>query len=255
MKNWSGTWALFRRECRRFLKVWVQTLGAPLVSALLYFAIFGGALGQRIGIIDGISFLVFLVPGLTAMGMLQHSYQNSSSSLIQMKYLGLIPADLLALPLTALQVTLAFMGASMVRGVAVGGLTLLVSRLFVPFGIAHPVLLVVSACLIAAIFGLLGVLMGILARTYDDISVVGHFLLTPLVYLGGVFFSITMLPEGWRLLVLANPVFYLVDLFRYALLGVSQGWPLWSLWISVLFLCVFFILTVQVLHRGWRIKN
>ncbi|MBF0322185.1 MAG: ABC transporter permease, partial [Magnetococcales bacterium] len=159
--NWYGNWSLFRRECLRFLLVWSQTLGAPLISALLYFAIFGGALGQRIGETGvGVTYLQFLAPGLAAMGIMQHAFQNSSSSLIQMKYLGMLQADLLALPLKPAQIVMAFTAAAMARGILVGASILLASRCFVVFSIANPVLLIGAALIMAAIFGLIGLLTG-----------------------------------------------------------------------------------------------
>ncbi|MBF0621806.1 MAG: ABC transporter permease [Magnetococcales bacterium] len=255
MTNWFGTWAFFKRECHRFLKVWGQTVGAPLISALLYFAIFGAALGSRIGATDGVSYLQFLVPGLAAMGMIQHSYQNTSSSLVQMKYLGMIQADLLALPLTPFQLVLGFVGGAMVRGLMVGSVILLTSRLFVTFSIAHPLVLLLAAVAMSGIFGLFGLVAGIWAKSFDDVSLVGNFLLTPLVYLGGVFFSISMIPEGWRYLALWNPIFYLVDLFRYALIDVSQGSPLIALGAVVSTFAIMLSVAVHIFRIGWRIQS
>ena len=256
MTNWFGTWKYFQRECHRFLKVWPQTIGAPLVSSLLYFAIFGGVLGSRIGTSDGVSYLTFLVPGLVAMGMAQHAYQNSSSSLIQMKYLGMVQADLLALPLTPFQTTLAFMGGAMVRGLLVGSVILAVSRIFVPFSIAHPFLFLCAAMLLVAIFGLLGLITGIWSRTFDDVSVIGNFILSPLIYLGGVFFSVSMLPPGWDTLAQFNPVYYLVDLLRQSMLDTTPQVPfLWAIpavgfiWGGLL------TFSIICLRTGWRIKS
>ncbi|MBF0144214.1 MAG: ABC transporter permease [Magnetococcales bacterium] len=253
--SWYGTWSLFRRESRRFLKVWLQTVWAPLISALLYFAIFGGALGKRIGDTDGVSFLLFLVPGLAAMGMIQHAYQNTSSSLIQMKYLGMLPADLLALPITPLQMTLAFVAAAILRGSLVGGVILLVSRVFVDFGVAHPLLLLLATVVLTAIFALVGLLTGVWGSNYDEVAMVGNFILTPLIYLGGVFFSVSMLPDSWAMVARLNPIFYLVDLFRYALIDVSQARPEVALVAVLGVLGALFAGTVRLLASGWRLKN
>ncbi|MBF0368000.1 MAG: ABC transporter permease [Magnetococcales bacterium] len=255
MMNWYGTWSFFRRESRRFLKVWMQTVGAPLISSLLYFAVFGGILGERIGTTDGVDYLAFLVPGLAAMGMLQHSYQNSSSSMVQMKYLGMLPADFLALPLTSFQLVLAFTGAAVARGLLVGSVILLVSRFFVPFGLAHPLLLLFASVSLSAIFGIFGLLVGVWGRNYDDVATVGNFLLTPMIYLGGVFFSLSMLPQSWHVVALGNPVFYLVDLFRYALIDVSQSDPGVAVAAVGGFVVAFFMVAVGVIQRGYRIKS
>ncbi|MBF0138512.1 MAG: ABC transporter permease [Magnetococcus sp. DMHC-1] len=254
--NWYGNWALFRRECQRFLWVWTQTLGAPLVSAMLYFAVFGGALGGRIGDADaGISYLQFLTPGLAAMGIIQHAFQNTSSSLIQMKYLGMLQSDLLALPLKPVQIVLAFTGAAILRGLLVGVGILLVSRCFVTFSIVKPLLLLGATLVMAAIFGLVGLLTGIWAKSFDQVALVGNFILTPLVYLGGVFFANSMLPAGWQTVPLFNPVFYLVDLFRHGVLGVGQTPPGNAIIAVLLVLLGLFILSVLLFRFGWRLKN
>ncbi|MBF0358293.1 MAG: ABC transporter permease [Magnetococcales bacterium] len=254
MINWYGCWALFKRECRRFINVWAQTLGAPLISAMLYFVVFGAALGSRIGITDGVPYTLYLIPGLAAMGMIQHSYQNTSSSLIQMRYLGMLDADFLALPLTPLQIVLAFVSASMVRGTMVGSVILLVSWCFFPYSIAHPLLFILSSLVISAIFGLIGFISGMWARSFDNISFISNFILTPMVYFGGVFFSISMLPEGWRTVAIFNPVFYAVDMFRYAMINTGQSAFYLSSSAAIGIMAGLFILAVWLVNRGWRIK-
>ncbi len=255
MKSWIGTWYFFRRECHRFLKVWIQTLGAPLVTSMLYFLIFGAALGQRIGTTDGVSYLQFLVPGLVAMGMAQHAFQNGSSSLIQMKYLGMLPADLLALPISPLQMTLAFVGGAVLRGTLVGMVIIASARLFVDFGIAHPGLFAASAILLCTIFGLIGLITGIWSRTFDNVSMVGNFILTPMIYLGGVFFSITILPPAWQPVARFNPVYYLVDLFRHSVLDTPQNAPETAMITALVILLVMFSGCTLALARGWRMKS
>jgi ABC-2 type transport system permease protein len=255
MINWYGCWALFKRECRRFLNVWGQTVGAPLISAMLYFIVFGSALGARIGVTDGVPYTLYLIPGLAAMGMIQHSYQNTSSSLIQMRYIGMLDADFLALPLTPLQIVLAFVSAAIVRGVLVGSVILSVSWLFFPYSIAHPLLFVAASLVIAAIFGLIGFISGMWARSFDNISVISNFILTPMVYFGGVFFSISMLPSGWRTVALFNPVFYVVDLFRYAMINTGQTAFYISASAAVAILLALFFLSVWLVEQGWRIKE
>ena len=255
MKNWYGTWAFFKRESHRFIKVWPQTIGAPLISTFLYFAIFGGVLGSQIGVLDGVSYLAFLVPGLTAMTMLQQSFQNTSSSLIISKFQGLVQSDLLALPLTSFQIVLAYMCGSILRGALVGIAILILSRFFVEFSIAHPLLFLFSLISITGISGLLGLLVGLWADDFDKTSIVGNFVLTPLVYLGGVFFSISLLSDFWAFLARWNPLFYLIDLFRFTILDTSQGIPLLSLF-SILCLWIFsFFGLVRLVQKGWKIKK
>lgn len=232
--------ALFWRETDRFLKVWKQTIGAPLVSSLLYFVIFGGAIGSKIAAVGGISYLLFLVPGLAAMGIFQHAFQNTASSLIQRKMLGTMAADLIALPLTRFQIVAANVAAAMVRGILVGGVILIVARFFTNFDVAHPIFLFLSFFFLSGIFGILGFLAGAFLKTFDQISAIGNFLLTPLVYLGGVFFAPSMLPSAWQIAPLFNPIFYLVDLFRFSLLGVAEGNPHFALLAAVFLFAGFF---------------
>ncbi|ABK44788.1 ABC-2 type transporter [Magnetococcus marinus MC-1] len=253
--SWFGAWSLFKRECHRFMRVFGQTVGAPLVSAMLYFAVFGGALGHRIGPTEGISYLQFLIPGLAAMGIVQHAFQNASSSLIQMRYIGMLPMDLVALPLHPLQVVLAMVGGAMVRGLLVGCVVLLAARIFLPFHIEHVALLVLVSALLAGIFGLVGVLTGLWGKTFDDISLVSNFVLTPLTYLGGVFFSAAMLPQGWQPLATWNPIYHLVGLYRYAILGLQTTDLTLAMGFAVGFMLVLFGVTVWIVRRGWRLKE
>ena len=255
MINWYGCWALFKRECSRFLRVWGQTVGSPLISAMLYFVVFGGALGSKIGPTGGVPYILYLIPGLAAMGMIQHAYQNTSSSLVHMRYVGMLDADLLALPLTALQIVLAFMGAAMVRGVMVGSIILIVSRFFFPYSISHPLIFIGASLVISAIFGLIGFIAGMWARSFDNISTISNFILTPMVYFGGVFFSISMLPSGWKTVALFNPVFYVVDLFRYAMINSSQTAFHTSASAAIGVLLGLFLLSIWLVEQGWRIKK
>lgn len=255
MKSWLGTWYLFRRECHRFLKVWIQTLGAPLITSMLYFLIFGAALGGRIGATDGVSYLQFLVPGLVAMGMAQHAFQNTSSSLIQMKYLGMLPADLLALPISPLQMTLAFTGGAILRGILVGLVIGGTAALFVDFGIAHPGLFVAAAVLLCTVFGLIGLITGIWSRTFDNVSMISNFVMTPMIYLGGVFFSIAILPPAWQPVARFNPVYHLVDLFRHSMLDTPLNAPGAAMTAAFAVLLLMFFAATTALARGWGMKS
>lgn len=253
MKNWSGALAFSERECRRFLKVWMQTLGTPIITSLLYFVIFGGAIGSQIDSVSGVSYILFLIPGLAAMNMISHAFQNTSSSFIIRKFQGTLSIDMIGLPLTPFQIVLGNMSGAILRGILVGAVTLGVARIFVPFDIAHPLLFLFSALAITGIFGVLGTLAGMWAKDFDQISAVLNFILTPLTYLGGVFFSLEMLPEKFQIIALANPIFSLVDLFRFSLLGVSEGNPqvtfavVLILWIALIWLSTF------LFRRGWRV--
>ncbi|OSM02146.1 ABC transporter permease [Magnetofaba australis] len=254
-RNWYGAWSLFRREVRRFMRVFGQTVGAPLVTSLLYFAVFGAALGSRIGPTEGVGYLTFLATGLAAMGVMQHAYQNASSSLIQMRYAGMIQMDLAALPVTPAQMVLAVMGGAMARGLLVGAAVLLAARVFTPFGVAHPLWLLAASLALAGLFGLIGLFSGLWAKSFDDTALVSNFVITPLVYLGGVFFSVEMIDAAWRPLALVNPVYHLVELFRYALLGLDEA-VLWrSGPLTLLAWAGLYVVAVWRIGRGWRLKD
>jgi len=255
MNNWSGALAFCDRECRRFLKVWMQTLGTPIITSLLYFVIFGGAIGSRIESVGGVSYILFLIPGLAAMNMISHAFQNTSSSFIIRKFQGTLSVDMIGLPLTPFQIVLGNMSGAVLRGILVGGVTLVIARFFVTFGIAHPFIFLFSALAMSGIFGILGTLAGMWAKDFDQISAILNFILTPLTYLGGVFFSLEMLPEKFQLLALANPIFSLVDLFRFSILGVSEGNPtLTFAVVLVLWIALTWLVTV-LFRRGWRVMT
>lgn len=254
MKNWYGTWALFKRETWRFLKVWVQTIGSPVISAFLYFAIFGAAIGTRVHEVNGVPYLLFLVPGLAAMKMIFNSFMNSGSSMLIQKFRGTIQSDLIALPITSFQIVLAYMGGAIIRGVLVGIIVLGVSFFFVGFHLAHPLLFLLSSFLMTGVFGLIGIITGLWANVFDEFSIISDFFLTPLTYLSGVFFSVSMLPAAWSVVVYFNPLFYLIDLFRYSIVGVAESSVLLSLGATSLIFLFLFILCIWLIEKGWKIK-
>ena len=207
---WTPTWTLFRKEVLRFARVWLQTIAAPLVTTLLYLLVFGHALGGHIHIYPGVSYIAFIVPGLMMMSVLQNAFANSSSSLIQAKVTGNIIFVLLS-PLRPTEIFLAMTAASIARGIAVGLAILLLALLFLHLPLQHPFWVLIFTILGAGGMGALGIVAGLWAEKFDQIAGFQNFLIMPLTFLAGVFYSVQSLPGIWRQLSMVNPFFYIVD--------------------------------------------
>jgi ABC-2 type transport system permease protein len=219
-----GTWTLFVKEVRRFARVPGQTLLAPVITTVLYFVVFGWSLGGRLQEIGGVPYGRFIVPGLVALGVVTNTYANTSSSLFVMKLQGTV-VDLLVSPLGYGQVLGAFVAAAVVRGLLVGGVTFCVAGLFAGFEVAHPLVALALILLAAVLFAALGLVTAIWASSFEQVNFVPTFFITPLTFLGGVFYSLDMLPPAFRRATLANPIFYMVDGVRFGIIGVSDASP------------------------------
>lgn len=214
-------YTLFRREIVRFFRVSVQTLVTPIISASLYLFVFGATLGERLNVIEGFSYAQFVIPGLILMGVINNSFANSSSSLFMARYLGNI-VDLLVTPLSPAQLIFAYTFASMVRGLLVGLCVLLVSTFFSVLPWANPLLALFMVLLSSFIFAQFGLIAAIYSNSFDGLSMFSNFIILPLIYLGGVFYPISILPTAWEGVSRLNPLFYLIDGFRHAILGVGD---------------------------------
>ncbi len=219
-----GLRTLLAKEIRRFLRVPGQTLLSPLVTTTLYFVVFGWSLGSRLRDVEGVPYARFIVPGLVTLGVVTNAYLNSASSLFVMKLQGTV-VDLLVSPLSYGEALAGFVGAAVVRGLLVGGIMWLVAGAFSGFGLAHPLLALLLLVLVAIAFAALGVMTAIWAGTFEQVNFFPTFFITPLTFLGGVFYSAAMLPPGLRWITLANPVFYMVDGVRFGMLGISDASP------------------------------
>lgn len=242
------------REVYRFMRLFSQTVVPPIVTTLLYILIFGMSLGGRIGKIHDIPYVLYILPGLAQMGLINGAFSNSSFSLFQAKMERSIE-NLLTSPLNYFQITLGYVFGGVVRGLTIGLCTIAVSALFVRFPFEHILYLTAGWLGSAFLFSCLGLIAGVYAKTWDKMSNIQTFLLTPLIYLGGAFYSIDMLPPFWRALSHMNPIFYSVDLTRFGFLGASDLNPTHSL-IVLLGLCaVAFTIAVESFRRGtdWMI--
>jgi ABC-2 type transport system permease protein len=220
----TGFLTLFYKELLRFWKVFIQTVAAPVLTALLYLVVFAQALEGRMRVYDSVPYTEFLVPGLVMMSVLQNAFANSSSSLIQSKITGNIVFILLA-PLSHLELFGAYVAASIVRGLVVGAGVALVAAWFVPVKLVAPLWTVVFAVLGAGLLGALGLLAGILSEKIDQLAAFQNFVIMPLTFLSGVFYSVHSLPPVWLAVSHANPFFYLIDGFRYGFFGISDVSP------------------------------
>jgi ABC-2 type transport system permease protein len=221
-----GLWTLFAKEVRRFLRVPGQTLLSPVVTTVLYFVVFGWSLGGRLASVEGVPYARFIVPGLVALGVVSNAYSNTASSLFVMKLQGTV-LDLLVSPLTDGQILVGFVGAAALRGLLVGTIMWIVAGTFEGFTLAHPLVAIVLVALAAVLFGSLGLVTAIWASTFEQVNFFPTFFITPLTFLGGVFYSVQMLPPALRRFTLANPIFYMVDGVRYGMLGISDA-PPWA---------------------------
>ncbi len=219
-----GLRTLFVKEVRRFMRVPGQTLLSPLVTTVLYFVVFGWSLGSRLREVEGVPYARFIVPGLVALGVVSNAYLNTASSLFVMKLQGTI-VDLLVSPLSYGEVLAAFVGAAVVRALVVGGIMWLVASVFTGFGVAHPLLAVVLVLLVAIAFAGLGFMTAVWAASFEQVNFFPTFFITPLTFLGGVFYSAHTLPPALRAFTFANPIFYMVDGLRFSMLGVSDASP------------------------------
>lgn len=249
----SGFPTLFEKEVMRFWKVGIQTVAAPVLTTLLYLMIFAQALDRHVQVFAGVSYGAFLVPGLVMMSILQNAFANSSSSLIQSKMTGNVVFFLLP-PISEWEFFLAYVLAAVVRGLMVGVVVMLIALGFYDLHFTSPGWIMSFAVLGAAILGAFGLVAAIVADKMDQLSVFQNFLIMPLTFLAGVFYSIHSLPSGWQELSHFNPFFYLIDGFRYGFLGVSDVDPWKSLAISVGSLAAVCVLAMKLLFSGYKLR-
>ncbi len=252
--NSLGFITFVSRELRRFLSLYNQTIMPGLLTTVLYIVVFGKSLGGRIGDIKGVPYMSFIIPGLAMMNVITNAYSNSASSLFQAKIMRFLD-DILITPLSGLEVAIGYIVGGAVRGLINGVLVLLVGLLLTDMSLAHPLLGLVFLLLVGWAFGAAGLLVGIFAKTWDNIQMLVNFFFTPLVFLGGVFYSIDMLPSVWRSVSLFNPLYYMINGLRYSVLDVADSSPWWSLFVSAAAAVLFTCVGAALFARGYRIKD
>lgn len=242
------------REVRRFTRIWPQTLLPPAVTMTLYFIIFGNLIGSRIGDMGGFDYMSFIVPGLIMMAVITSSYANVVSSFFSMKFQRSIE-ELLVSPVPNWIILAGYVSGGMARGLGIGFIVTLLSLAFTRLQIHNLPMVVVTVFLTSALFAVGGFINAMLATKFDDISIVPTFVLTPLTYLGGVFYSISMLPDFWQGVSMINPILYMVNAFRYGILGVSDVNPFVALGMILVFISLFSAVALRMLARGKGIRH
>ncbi len=251
--NWLGLWTLYSREVRRFLKVYTQTLLAPLVTTLLFLAVFSLALGRSVEHIGSIPFLEFLAPGLVMMAITQNAFANTSSSILIAKVQGNI-VDTLMPPLTAHELTFAFAMGGTTRGLVIGALIVAVMSLFVPMGMENAALVLYHGFMGALMLSLFGVVGGVWSVKFDHIAAVTNFVVTPLSFLSGTFYSIERLPELGKFLAHLNPFFYMIDGFRAGFIGHADSNILTGILVMAGVNAFLWILSYRMFKTGYKLK-
>jgi ABC-2 type transport system permease protein len=245
--------SLVRRECNRFFKIKRQTLAAPLLETFLYISVFGAALGSRIKELHGFDYVVFVIPGLIMMGWAINAFSNNSSSILQQKFQRSID-DQLSSPASPMELLVALSLGGFLRGMIVALLTFSVASLLVDIPVDHVLVLLPSIFLVGFFFAQLGVLVGVRAEQFDDVSTAQTFILQPLIFLGGVFYSASLLPEPFQTMTHFDPVYYMINLVRYGFLGYSEANVALSLGLLTLATLALFTFNHRLFSRGYKLR-
>jgi ABC-2 type transport system permease protein len=252
--NWVGAWTLYKKEVLRFLIVWIQTIFSPLISSLLFLLVLSLAIGADRGEVLGVPFITFLAPGLISMQVIQQSFSHSSSSFMIGKIQGNI-LDLLYAPLSAAEVTVSISLAAVTRSVMIAAVSIIVFKLIIKIEITNYLLLVIFTLLSSFILGNIGIIAGLWAEKFDHMATVTNFVIVPLSFLSGTFYSIDRLPEFLQIVSKANPFFYMIDGFRYSFIGQADG----SITIGLVYLTILSVvswfITYLLYKNGYKIKS
>ena len=251
---WVALQSIWYKEINRFGRIWIQTLVPPVITMTLYFIIFGNLIGSRIGEMHGFDYMQFIVPGLIMMAVITNSYANVASSFFSAKFQRNIE-ELLVAPVPTHVVIAGYVGGGVARGICVGVLVTVVSLFFVPLHVHAWWVIAATLLLTAILFSLAGLLNAVFATTFDDISLIPTFVLTPLTYLGGVFYSLTLLPPFWQAVSKLNPIVYMISGFRYGFLGINDVPLTFTMAVLVAFIVVFYLLAWYLIQRGRGLRS
>jgi len=251
---WVALKSIWGKEVNRFARIWIQTLVPPVITMTLYFIIFGNLIGSRIGEMHGFTYMQFIVPGLIMMAVITNAYANVASSFFSSKFQRNIE-ELLVAPVPTHIIIAGYVGGGVARGICVGVLVTAISLFFVPFHVHSWWMVAVTLLLTAILFSLAGLLNAVFARTFDDISLIPTFVLTPLTYLGGVFYSLTLLPPFWQAVSKLNPIVYMISGFRYGFLGVNDVPLVFTLSVLIAFIVVFYAVVWALIQRGRGLRT
>ncbi len=252
--NWRGIWAIYKFEMMRFFRTLLQSFVSPVISTSLYFVVFGTAIGGRIDQVEGVSYGAFIVPGLIMLSVITQAISNASFGIYFPKFIGTI-YELLSAPLNFLEIVIGYVGAAATKALFIGTVILLTASFFVEIQILHPLAMVAFLLLTCLSFALLGFILGLWAGNFEQLQLVPLLVVTPLVFLGGSFYSISMLPSAWQTVALFNPVVYLISGFRWAFFGIADV----PVGLSLLAIAGFTLLCLGVIwwifRTGWRLRS
>ncbi|MEJ2106329.1 MAG: ABC transporter permease [Acidiferrobacteraceae bacterium] len=252
--NYYGVRAIYIQEMARAGRTLMQTIASPILTTALYFIVFGAAIGSRIGQIDGVQYAAFIIPGLLMLSLLGESISNAAFGIYFPKFTGTI-YEVLSAPVSSFEVVLGFVGAAASKSLIIGALILGTARIFVDYGVAHPVWMLAFLVLTALSFSLFGFIIGLWADDFQKLQIIPMMVITPLTFLGGAFYSINMLPPLWQKVALFNPVVYLISGFRWSFYGISDVNVEVSLAMILLFLLVCLFFVWWIFRTGYRLKN
>ena len=252
--NLVAVHTVIRKEMSRVLRIWIQTIVPPAITMTLYFIIFGNLIGRRIGTMDGFDYMQYIAPGLIMMSVITNSYGNVVSSFFGAKFTGHIE-EMLISPMSNASIIIGHVSGGVLRGMLVGTLVTIIALFFTRLEVAHPFIMISVVLLSSIVFSLAGFINAVFAKKFDDISIVPTFVLTPLTYLGGVFYSISMLPEFWQGVSKANPILYMVNAFRYGILGTSDISITYAYTILVGFVILLFSACFFLMKKGVGIRE
>jgi ABC-2 type transport system permease protein len=252
--NWVAFKTILIKEVSRILRIWGQTLVPPAITMTLYFLIFGNLIGSRIGEVGGVSYIQFIVPGLVMMSVIQNAYGNVSSSFFGSKF-GRYVEELLVSPAPSWVILAGYVAGGVARGLMVGTIVLIISLLFSHLSIAHPLMMLGTVVLTAIVFSLAGFVNAVYAKKFDDIAIIPTFILTPLTYLGGVFYSISQLPIVWQKISYLNPILYMVEAFRYCILGKSDVSLTVALVMTISIAAALWFLCWRMIEKGVGLRS
>ncbi len=252
--NFYGIWAIYRFEMARSLRTLFQSLVSPVISTSLYFIVFGAAIGSRIQTVDGVAYGAFIVPGLIMLSLITNSLNNASFGIHMPKFSGTI-FEILSAPISAFEIVIGYVGAAATKSIVIGLVTLLTAKFFVPLEIKYPIIMLIFIIITSINFSLFGFIIGIWATNWEKLNLIPLVIVTPLVFLGGTFYNISMLPNHWQLISKLNPVFYLINGFRWSFFGQAEI----SLTISLFFVLSFMTICVGaviiIFKTGFRIRQ
>ncbi len=253
-QKWIAFHTIYIKEVRRFMRIWVQTIVPPAITIVLYFIIFGEIIGTRIGPMEGYNYTQFVAPGLVMLAVINSAYANVVSSFFGAKFQRSLE-ELLISPTPNYIILHGYVLGGVTRSILVGGVAAVIALFFTDLSIQYWGIMIVVLLLTATLFALLGFINAVYARTFDDVTVIPTFVITPLIYLGGIFYSINLLPELWQKISLLNPILYMVNTFRYGTLGISDINVLWALTMIGVFICITYIYALHLLRTSKKLRQ